>query len=266
MSTKTRAVMSRYPASKHGCPLPVEKKVGIALSGGGSHGAFTAGIIHTAFSTFLKDGKLPRVSVIAGTSTGSLVAALLAQFYGRFRGGKEPERALADLEHVYTKTSQNEVGILPSGTICKVWNLLTKGGLMDIAPLKLLVDKYYDQAFFDAALEEPDPVLYVADVIDMPTGFGKQFYSNAGHGRATMCEAIFASCAQPVVMTPATVSGHWSTDGGVREVIPFREPMRNGCTHILAVALNEPHIDPGNADAQQLYDTAGTFAGAGTTE
>ena len=81
----------------------------------------------------------------------------------------------------------------------------------------------------------------------MPTGFGKQFYSNADHGRDIMCEAIFASCAQPVVMTPATVSGHWSTDGGVREVIPFREPMNNGCTHILAVALNEPHIDPGDA-------------------
>jgi len=254
---KTRAVMSRYPESDHECPLPVDKKVGLALSGGGSHGAFTAGIIHTAFEAYLEKGKLPRVSIIAGTSTGSLVAALLTQLYGRFRANKDPEKALADLEKVYTKTTQDQVGNLPSGMLCKVYNLLTKGGLMDIAPLKTLVDRYYEQELFDLALGKNDPVVYVAEVIDMPSGFGKQFYSNADHGRTIMCEAIFASCAQPVVMTPATVSGHWSVDGGVREVIPFREPMSNGCTHVLAVALNEPHIDPG--DSQAMKDLKDVF-------
>ncbi len=241
--------VQRFPEQPHDLPAEVQAKVGIALSGGGSHGAFTAGIIHKAFSTYLAEGKLPKVALIAGTSTGSLVAALLTQTYGALRKSKSAaEGELAKLKHVYTETRQEEVGILPSGTVCKIWNLITKGGLMDIEPLKALVQKYYTQELFDLAREKDDKVVYVANVVDMPSGFVEHFFSDKGWSEDIMRQAIFASCAQPVVMTPAMITKkskpRWSTDGGVREVIPFREPMDRGCTHVLAVALNEPHIDP----------------------
>lgn len=232
----------RYPAG--GYPYPVrEPKVGISLSGGGSLGAFTAGIIHTAFTRFLSQGRLPKISVAAGTSTGSLVAALLVNLYGRFRLDEDPRRSLDDLEHVYTKITQNEVGKVPKSPIAKAYNLLVKKGLMDIEPLRVLVDRYYSSRHFEAARQGPDGVVYSADVIDMVTGLPVRYRSDQGHPRSTMIDAIFASCAQPVVMTPAYVNHHWAVDGGVREVIPFREALHRGCTHVLAVALNEPRID-----------------------
>lgn len=237
-----RTFACRHPA--RGLEQPVQDaRVGIALSGGGSHGAFTAGIIHTAFSRFLDQDRLPRVAIVSGTSTGSLVAGLLVNLYGRYRLGEQPRRALDDLEHVYTRTEQEEVGKVPRTVVGKVANLILKKGVMDIAPLRKLVARYYSERHFEAARSEPDPVVFSADVIDMPSGLPVRYNSDAGHPREQMIDAIFASCAQPVVMTPAYIGDRWCVDGGVREVVPFREALYRGCTHVLAIALNEPRID-----------------------
>ncbi len=224
---------------------PESPSVGIALSGGGSHGAFSAGILHTAYAKFLHEKReLPKVSIIAGTSTGSLVGGLLTELYGRFRTQDEPELALDDLKRVYTETTQEEVGLLPSTTLGKLYNLICKHGIMDIAPLATTVARYYKHQYFQAAHDGVDPVVYVANVIDMVKGLLVPYFSNDPTVSAfDMKAAIFASCAQPVVMTPAYLHERWSVDGGVREVIPFREPMRHKATHMLAIALNEPHID-----------------------
>jgi len=218
---------------------------GIALSGGGSYGAFAAGIVHQAFSTFLEEGKLPRLRIISGTSTGALVAGLLTQLYGRFKKGDAPEKALDDLQRAYTETEQDEVGRKPKSLPCVVWNLMMHDGVMDIRPLRDLIERSYEEAYMTAALAEPSPIIYSCNFIDMPSGQQRHFASDdaGGAAAARMVPAIFASCAQPVVMTPAFVDGYWATDGGVREVIPFREVMHRGCTAVMAVALNEPEID-----------------------
>ncbi|NUP10430.1 MAG: hypothetical protein HOW73_30640 [Polyangiaceae bacterium] len=231
----------RYPAG--GCNVP-DPKAGIALSGGGSLGAFTAGIVHAAYSRFLDAGRLPRVSVVSGTSTGSLVAGMLVNLYGRFRLGEDPRRALDDLRKVYTETTQDQVGKRPKTIFGTAFNLVTKRGVMDIEPLRELVEKHYSHRHFAAALDGPDAVVYSADVINMKTGLPVRYKSDDGHSKATMIDAIFASCAQPVVMTPAYIGDDWVVDGGIREVIPFRASLYAGCTHVLAVALNEPRIDP----------------------
>lgn len=220
---------------------------GIALSGGGSHGAFAAGVIHTVFSELLAQGRLPHVKIVSGTSTGALVAGLLVQMVGRFKLGKKPEEPLEDLRRLYTETTQSEVGEKPDGILCVGWNLYRKHGVMDITPLRALIERYYDAEAIAAAAAGPQPVLYSCNFIDMTTGQQRHFSSAdkvaAPCDKARMAPAIFASCAQPVVMTPAYVDGRWATDGGVREVIPFRELMRRSCTHALAVALNEPELD-----------------------
>lgn len=62
-----------------------QKKIHLALQGGGSHGAFTWGIL----DKILEDGRLD-IEGICATSAGSLNASVFA--YGRLKGGNEGAR------------------------------------------------------------------------------------------------------------------------------------------------------------------------------
>jgi predicted acylesterase/phospholipase RssA len=61
------------------------KKVSLALQGGGSHGAFTWGVL----DYLLEDGRLD-IEAITGTSAGAMNAVVLAENY--LEGGREGAR------------------------------------------------------------------------------------------------------------------------------------------------------------------------------
>jgi NTE family protein len=61
------------------------KKVSLALQGGGSHGAFTWGVL----DYLLEDGRLD-IEAITGTSAGAMNAVVLAEGY--LEGGREGAR------------------------------------------------------------------------------------------------------------------------------------------------------------------------------
>ncbi|HTJ84687.1 MAG TPA: patatin-like phospholipase family protein [Polyangiaceae bacterium] len=241
----------RFPT--HPVQLPEsERVVGLALSGGGSHGAFTAGIFHTVYSAYLDEGRLPKLRVVSGTSTGSLVGGLIAEMYGRYKTKDDPKKALEKLEKLYTDVHQDEIALVPDSALGTIWNLITKHGVADISPLQKTIEHNLVPELIEAATRGPDPTEYVATITDMVIGKPRGFSSARREDMALMGQVIFASCAQPVVMTPAYVNpveglDIWATDGGVREVIPFREAMRPKTTHICAVALNEISIDEDKA-------------------
>ena len=62
------------------------KRVNLALQGGGSHGAFTWGVL----DRLLEDGRL-ELAAVSGTSAGAMNAVALAD--GWVRGGTEGARA-----------------------------------------------------------------------------------------------------------------------------------------------------------------------------
>ncbi|WP_225889843.1 patatin-like phospholipase family protein [Indioceanicola profundi] len=72
---------------KAGTRPPLTKTVNLALQGGGSHGAFTWGVL----DKLLEDGRLG-VEGISGTSAGAVNGALLS--YGLLTGGRETAREL----------------------------------------------------------------------------------------------------------------------------------------------------------------------------
>jgi NTE family protein len=74
------------------------KLVNLALQGGGSHGAFTWGVL----DRFLEDGRL-RIAGISGTSAGAMNAVALAD--GFTRDG--PEGARAALDHFWRAMSED---------------------------------------------------------------------------------------------------------------------------------------------------------------
>ena len=82
--------MKQPRASRKAASRPIDwsgrKKINLALQGGGSHGAFTWGVL----DYILEDGRLD-VEAITGTSAGAMNAAAYAEGY--LTGGREGARA-----------------------------------------------------------------------------------------------------------------------------------------------------------------------------
>ena len=89
--------LGRTLAERTGWVQPNTKPVNLALQGGGSHGAFTWGVI----DKLLEDGRVG-IEAVSGTSAGALNAVVLAD--GMVRGGFDGAReALRDLWHAVSK-------------------------------------------------------------------------------------------------------------------------------------------------------------------
>jgi NTE family protein len=89
----SRAAARAKPAGK---TTPGRKRINLALQGGGSHGAFTWGVI----DQLLADGRI-EIEGISGTSAGSMNAVVYA--WGNFSGG--PDGARAALERFWKTVS-----------------------------------------------------------------------------------------------------------------------------------------------------------------
>ncbi|MDO9442915.1 MAG: patatin-like phospholipase family protein [Beijerinckiaceae bacterium] len=90
-----------------------EKRVSLALQGGGSHGAFTWGVL----DEILADGRLD-IEAITGTSAGAMNAVVLAQ--GMLEDGREGARAQLE----------------------KFWFSVSESSSLS-APLRALVDQFF---------------------------------------------------------------------------------------------------------------------------
>jgi len=107
----------------------------LALSGGGSNGAFGAGILNG----WSASGKRPTFEIVSGISTGALIApfAFLGPDYDR------------QLQNIYTLYSTDDI-MQP-----QVLAGLTGGNaLSDTKPMQKLIAKYVDQDLLDAVARE----------------------------------------------------------------------------------------------------------------
>ena len=107
----------------------------LALSGGGSNGAFGAGIL-VGWSAA---GTRPEFTMVTGISTGAIIApfAFLGSAYD------------AQLKEMYTTYATNDLIIEHN-----ILTTITGSGAADTAPLKKLLGKYFDQVFMEAIAAE----------------------------------------------------------------------------------------------------------------
>ena len=99
----------------------------LAISGGGSKGAFTAGLING----WTAAGTRPKFSVVTGISTGALCAPFV--FLGSAYDAK--------LKEVYTEYSTKDMVIMRSK-----WDTIRNDSAADTAPLRKLIAKYIDES------------------------------------------------------------------------------------------------------------------------
>jgi len=220
---------------------PSAKKINLALQGGGSHGAFTWGVL----DQLLADGRL-EITGISGASAGAVNAVMLAD--GLARGGVEEARkrlrdfwraasAGGDLPPVQRAISDRLFSMLPlAAAPMRNWfetmsHYFSPYELnpLNINPLSDLIERFVD---FDA-IRRTDLALYIS-ATNVHTGRLRIFA-----GDKINADVVMASAALPYLFQAVEIDGVPYWDGGYMgnpAIFPFLQTTES--EDVLVVQIN----------------------------
>ena len=198
-----------------------KKRISLALQGGGSHGAFTWGVLET----LLHDGRFDFAG-LSGTSAGGMNAAAVVQ--GLATGGAAG--AARCLEDFWRRTHELALCVAPlfADPLGKAYgnpNLVTAPGMMlramleplmgtispyaanplNYSPFRSLVEDFFD---FDAIRAYDRCKLFLA-ATHVRTGKIRVF-----HNREIDCDTLMATSCVPTMFHAVEVGGEYYWDGG----------------------------------------------------
>jgi len=237
-------------------PAPPPPSWGLALSGGGSRGAFAVGAL-----LWLRERRGMRdYAVVAGTSTGALIAAMVA--LGKWDA----------LHRVYSTVTTRQVlrrryAWLPGGVPATLL-LASLTGAQSVYEtrhgLARLIEEHVDP---DALAASPVEAHFVA--VDMQTG-GIRSFNNREDSGETLLQGLLASASQPVLMplVKAGPEGHPYADGGLREYAPlaavFGASARAGgprVDRVLSIAHSPEEVGPWEPAYRDVVSVLGRTIG-----
>ena len=216
-----------------------QKRINLALQGGGAHGAFTWGVL----DHLLEDGRLS-IDSMSGASAGAINAVMLAD--GLLRGG--PEEARKRLADFWRAASIG--GSLPelqrhvverlflAQSPVKAW-LNTMGGLLsptelnplNINPLKQLIERFVD---FEAIRSDISRDLFIS-ATNVRTGDLRIFTREE-----ITAEAVMASACLPLLFRAVEIDGVPYWDGGYTANPPLLPFLRATTADLLIVQVYPP--------------------------
>ena len=194
------------------------KTINLALQGGGSHGAFTWGVL----DRLLEEERL-WIEGISGTSAGALNGAVLAQGFVK-RGGRDGARI--ELDYFWTRISEltrfSPVHRSAFDHVLGNWNIDGSPGAMwldlverlfspyqlnpmNLNPLRDLLTEHLDIA----AIQACDPLKLFVCATNVETGHARVF---ARHELSI--EALLASACLPFTFQAVEIDGVPYWDGG----------------------------------------------------
>jgi predicted acylesterase/phospholipase RssA len=220
----------------------MDNVMGAAISGGGPKGAFAAGFMFHLFD------RVPEVSfeILAGTSTGALVAPMVAQQLVRGPLDKNDlQHELAIVAALYqTSTFDTFFERGPGMTDAAFQRLVgTKlalavdaavtGSMVHAENLRRLVDRYLpDDPDFWA---QPGAPTLVQACLGLKRNDVYYFRTDRPGHRSLMKEATRADAALRADGTPRFTGKDWYCDGGVGDYVPIRGVIAAGATKVLAI-------------------------------
>lgn len=215
-----------------GSPLPSPSRIGLALQGGGAHGAFTWGVL----DRLLQEEALT-FEAISGTSSGALNGLALAQ--GWMDGGREGARAcLGELWQRVASHTHAAAWIFGSRMLPKqadARNLHRYFTPRQINPLDFNPVRPIAESMFDfARLRKDSPFPLHLAATRVRDGALVMF----GPDRLSI-DALLASTCLPQIFTPVTVDDEVYWDGGWAGN-PVLEPLLQGQARILLAVLVQP--------------------------
>jgi len=240
------------------------KPIKLALQGGGSHGAFTWGVL----DRLLADGRL-EIEAVVGTSAGAMNAAVLVD--GLIAGGPEEARRRLDVfwEGVGAMAAFSPLQPTPL-------DLMLGAGNMDFSPLWRIADVMTRQfSPYELNPANLNPLRELLErVVDFPrlrSAAGPAFYACATNvltGRLRVFEraemsadAVLASACVPLLHHAVEVGGEHYWDGGYCGNPPiFPLIYMGGAPDILIVQLNPINIPEVPRDIRAIVDRMNTLA------
>jgi predicted acylesterase/phospholipase RssA len=199
-------------------------RIGLALSGGGSKGAFTVG----ALKVIRQELGITSFPIISGTSTGALIGTLLAV------------NDWSTLVDVYSNIRTENI-VWPPIDLSKAkglkavalgaWVLLLgRRAIFETSSLEASIDANVD---FPAVTRANTRLIY--NTVDLQTG-NVRLFDNKKDKADEIRKALLASSNMPVFTNPVKIPGqdtsdsHQYVDGGVREFLPleaiYRSPVQ----------------------------------------
>lgn len=228
-------------------------KIALALQGGGSHGAFTWGVLEA----LLADGRL-EIEGLSGTSAGGMNAAALVQGLIRDgnRGGAEAlERYWRGVHELGSQLAPMLLD--PIGKMLGDYNLRTSMYSMMAAMIRPVLDqcspyvlnptnadpfRTFAEQFFDfQAIQRSDRHRLFLAATHVETGKIKVFTNEE-----LTIDALMATACLPTLFQAVQVEGEYYWDGGFI-ANPAIYPLINECTakDIVVVQLTKarcPHV------------------------
>lgn len=178
-------------------------KVGVALCGGVAYGVAQIGVL----KALEKAGV--RIDCLAGTSSGSIIAAAYASGL-----------PLSRIEEIGIKTAWGELfSFRPS-----------RKGLVSSWPIEHYIQKYLKVATFE---ELKKPLAVVATDICS----GEEVIFTKGQ----LDKAVRASCSIPGIYSPVEMAGMQLVDGGMAENVPVKALKSLGADVVIAVNVFGHH-------------------------
>ena len=243
---------------------PVRKKISLAFQGGGSHGAFTWGVV----DRLLEDERI-EIEGIVGTSAGAMNAAVTA--YGLSKGG--PARARQELANFWKRISdEGRKGPLQPSWLDKMmgngslefspmWHMLDMVSRLmspyqlnpfDLNPLRDVLLEVVDFEF----MKHQNKVKLFLCATNVLTGRVKVFSHND-----LSVNAVLASGCLPFLFKAVEVNGEHYWDGGYMGNPPLF-PLIYECESrdILIVQINPINIPEVPTEAPAIFDRINTLS------
>jgi NTE family protein len=244
------------------------KRINLALQGGGSHGAFTWGVL----DALIEDGRLA-IAAVSGTSAGAMNAAILLQ--GWAKGGPDGARkALADFwNELGTMAVASPIRRTPLDQLQGNWNLDNSPAALwadiiqrtlspwqrnplNFDPLRDLLRRHFDVEAVHGCSE----IKAFVAATNVETGKVRIFKRDE-----LSIDALLASACLPNVHDAVVIDGVPYWDGGYRGNPPIWPFIYESDSHDVVIVELDPAVRKGvprsNAEiADRLNEI--TFGGA----
>lgn len=241
-------------------------KIGIVLSGGGSRGAYEAGIIHYIRTDLARRlGRHVPIDIISGTSVGAINAAFLAATMS------DPTTQADQIVAAWRALRIEELISLRGRDLVRAAKMMLGGdppppppgsfrygGLLDTSGLERFVIRVIPWRGIERSLRNRELHALSVSATHVGTGHTVVFLSSGEpvprewsrdpfvrHRAARIGPRhVLASAAIPMLFPAVKIGDEYFTDGGLRQNTPMSPAIRLGADRLLLISLRHVGAEP----------------------